>query len=65
MLHIGFELEHVWLKVNISPIPRIGLSEVVILAGVTGLVCSVPLIGALVATVAVQHRRGSCPVEQG
>jgi hypothetical protein len=47
-----------------SPIPIIGLSELVILAAVTGLVWSVPLIGALVVAAIVLHRRESCPGEQ-
>ena len=35
------------MEVNVLPIASIGLTELAILAGVTGLACGLPLIGAL------------------
>jgi hypothetical protein len=47
-----------------STVPSIGLAELVILTGVTGLSCSVPLIGALLLTAAVLCRRVAHLTEQ-
>jgi hypothetical protein len=47
-----------------STIPSIGLAELVILTGVTGLSCSVPLIGALLLTAVVLCRRVAHLTEQ-
>mgnify|MGYP000149159478 CR=1 FL=1 len=44
--------------------PSIGLAELVILTGVTGLSCSVPLIGALLLAAMVLCRRVAHVTEQ-
>jgi Na+(H+)/acetate symporter ActP len=53
-----------WLEVNMSIAPSIGLAELVILTGVTGLSCSVPLIGALLLAAMVLCRRVAHVTEQ-
>lgn len=47
-----------------STVPSIGLAELVILTGVTGLSCSVPLIGALILAAIVLCRRVAHVTEQ-
>ena len=47
-----------------SAIPSIGLAELVTLIGVTGLACSVPLIGALVLVVVALRQKGAHPARQ-
>lgn len=46
------------------PIASIGLSELAILAGVTGLACGLPLVSALVVTAILLRQKETCPVEQ-
>ena len=47
-----------------SVVPSIGLVELVILTGVTGLSCSVPLIGALILAAIVLCKRVADVAEQ-
>ena len=47
-----------------SIVPSIGLAELVILTGVTGLSCSVPLIGALILVAIVLCKRVADVTEQ-
>jgi len=59
-----FELDHSCTEVNMFPIPGIGLSELVILSGVTGMVCGALLIGSVVIAVLLFRRRAAHPVEE-
>lgn len=47
-----------------SPILSIGLAELVILTGVTGLACIVPAIGLVVLARILYRRREAHPAEQ-
>jgi hypothetical protein len=47
-----------------SPIPCIGLAELIILSAVTGLACGVPLILSVFVAAVVISQREPHPVEQ-
>jgi hypothetical protein len=49
------------MEVSMSPIPSIGLAELVILTGVTGLACCVPLVGLVALVVVMVKRRKESP----
>jgi hypothetical protein len=52
------------MEVNMLPLASIGPSELAILAGVTGLACGLPLVGAIIVAIFVLRQEEAYPVEQ-
>jgi hypothetical protein len=64
MLLIEFELEYGCTEADMFSVFSIGPSELVILSGVTGMVCGALLVGSVVIAVLLLRRRAAYRVEE-